>query len=233
MFHKKHSSKQVRFGLEDECYKYRRRVPGSNLPSSEQYHGAPPPWPVSYSSSTSSVSTRPYTPPPPYSQPSSPSGKRHSRSKDAIWASPVLNYPCAPWDIIRHPSKTILHQLSAYREKPFIVYNPNKLSSVTLVHPSLRWWPLRIELDTKRQLTVEDFYLVLFQHLNEPLTAADLTHYGMNDVIRQTFSQRCRERRLNPSVEPKRRMDCLGFARTFNGIKETEDDPEILELVLL
>jgi len=230
MFHlKKHSSKQVRFGLEDECYKFRRKEQDSNSPSVEHYY--PPPWPVSYTSSNSSASTRPYTPPPPYSYPSSPS-KRHSKSS-AIWASPVLNYPSAPWDIIRHPTKSILHQLSAYREKPFIVYNPNKLSAVTLVHPSLRWWPLRIDLDTKRQLSVEDFYLILFQHLNEPLTAADLAHYGKNDVIRQTFAQRCRERRLNSSKEPIRRMDCLGFARMFNGIKETEDDPEILDLVLL
>jgi hypothetical protein len=218
--HKKRSSKHVRFGLEDECYKFRRREPGV-----EQYA-------VSYSTSASSVSTRPYTPPPPYSYPSSPS-KHHSKGNGAVWASPMLNYPSTPWDIIRHPAKTILHQLSTYREKPFIVYNPNKVSSLTLVHPSLRWWPLRIELDSKQQLTIEDFYLVLFQHLNEPLTGADLTHYGKNDVIRQTFAQRCRERRLNPSTEPIRRMDCLGFARLFNGIKETEDDPEIWELVLL
>jgi hypothetical protein len=97
----------------------------------------------------------------------------------------------------------------------------------------MRWWPLRIDLDTKKQLTVEEFYHILFQHLNEPLSAADVTHYGKNDVIRQTFSQRCRERRLNPAKEPLRRIDCLGFARTFHGIKETEDDPEIWELVLL
>ena len=194
----------------------------------EQYYGAPLPA-LSYSSSTNSTSSRPYTPPPPYS--SSP--KRHSKHNSAVWVSPVLNYPSTPWDVIKHPAKSILHQLSAYLEKPFIVYNPNRLSSLTLVHPSLRWWPLRIELGTKQQLTVDDFFLILFQHLNEPLTSADVAHYGENDVIRQTFSQRCRERRLNRAKEPIRRIDCLGFARTFHGIKETEDDPEIWELVLL
>ena len=230
MFHKKHSSKQVRFGLEDECYKFRHALPGSNPYKPDQYYPAPPP--MSYSSSSSSAATRPYTPPPPYSYSSSPS-KRHSKNNGMMWTNPILNYPSTPWDVIRNPAKTIVHQISGYREKPFIVYNPHRLSSIALVHPSLRWWPLRIDLDSKRQLTVEDFYHVLYQHLNEPLSAADVTHYGKKDVIRNTFSQRCRERRLNPKSEPIRRIDCLGFARMFNGIKESEDDPEIWELVLL
>lgn len=229
--------KTVRFDPKDSIYRY----PGGDSPSPE--HGSevdgatgseedssPPSWVYSRGDPTQSLSTGGLV-----NLPSLPAQAldpipEQSNEEGILKLHPAVLKPNTPWDIFKRPTHEAIPELISCGNVPFIIHNPQQLTSIGLVHPDLLPWPIIIDL--VEPPTVEGVYTKIYHHMNEPLSDIDLMQCDRERIM-STYTARCREQRLSTAKEIYRKIDCLRFARMFCGLMKTEGNPGRWELALL
>ncbi len=233
--------KTVRFDPKDSVYRY----PGGDSPSPEHGSGVegatgseadspPPSWVYSSLPSAQSLSSAatggPVNPPSLPTQALDPISDESILNEEILQLHPAVLNPNTPWDIFERPTHEVIPELISCRNDPFIIGNPQQLTSIGLVHPRLLPWPILIDLIEPP--TVEGVYTKIYHHMNEPLSDIDLMQCEREEIL-STYTKRCQEQRLSTAKEIFRKIDCMGYARVFYGLIGTEGNPGRWELVLL